>query len=217
MMTSSNGNIFRVTGPLCGELTGPGEFPAQRPVTRSFDVFFDLRLNKRLGKQPWSWWFETPPWSLWRQCNDQAIRKRLEMPEVPHRHRYWGCTVDTRLKIYLPFYKHHWLNPFLLKQEHELYDLWTNAQGLLFLLAPGWGLLGQFPLFSRLQIRFVTHIWISRTYFTGVAAEAMPVKYEGDLKEYQLYVINIHRGEITKRRKLSTPNWHRPPNITEPC
>ena len=45
MMTSSNGNIFRVTGHLCGEFTGPGEFPAQRPVTRSFDVFFDLRLN----------------------------------------------------------------------------------------------------------------------------------------------------------------------------
>ena len=44
MMTSSNGNIFRVTGPLCGEFTGPGEIPAQRPVTRSFDVFFDLRL-----------------------------------------------------------------------------------------------------------------------------------------------------------------------------
>ena len=38
MMTSSNGNIFRVAGPLCGEVTGPGEFPAQRPVTRSFDV-----------------------------------------------------------------------------------------------------------------------------------------------------------------------------------
>ena len=68
-MTSSNGNIFRVTGPLCGEFTGPGEFPAQRPVTRSFDVFFDLRPNKRLNKQPWCWWFETPSWSLWRQCN----------------------------------------------------------------------------------------------------------------------------------------------------
>ena len=38
MMTSLNGNIFRVTGPLCGEFTGPGEFPTQRPVTRSFDV-----------------------------------------------------------------------------------------------------------------------------------------------------------------------------------
>ena len=66
MMTSSNGNIFRVTGPLCGEFTGPGEFPTQRPVTRSFDVYFDLRLNKRLSKQPWGWWFETLSWSLWR-------------------------------------------------------------------------------------------------------------------------------------------------------
>ena len=42
MMTSSNGNIFRVTGHLCGEFTGPGDFPAQRPVVWSFDVFFDL-------------------------------------------------------------------------------------------------------------------------------------------------------------------------------
>ena len=50
MMTSSNGNSFRVTGPLCGEFTGPGEFPTQRPVTRSFDVLFDLCLNKRLSK-----------------------------------------------------------------------------------------------------------------------------------------------------------------------
>ena len=72
MMTSSNGNIFRVTGPLCGEFTGPGEFPTQRPVTRSFDVFFDLRLNKRLSKQPWGWWFETSSWSLWRQCNENG-------------------------------------------------------------------------------------------------------------------------------------------------
>ena len=69
MRTSSNGNIFRVTGPLCGEFTGPGEFPTQRPVTQSFDVFFDLRLNKRLGKQPSGWWFEPPSCSLWRHRN----------------------------------------------------------------------------------------------------------------------------------------------------
>ena len=73
MMTSSNGNIFRVTSPLCGEFTGPDEFPAQMPVTRSFDVFFDLRPNKRLSKQPWGWWFETPSWSLWRQCNGLLV------------------------------------------------------------------------------------------------------------------------------------------------
>ena len=36
------------------------EFPAQRPVTQSFNVFFYLRLNKRLSKQSWGWWFETP-------------------------------------------------------------------------------------------------------------------------------------------------------------
>ena len=40
MMTLSNGNIFRVTGPLCGEFIGDrwitGEFPSQRPVTRMF-------------------------------------------------------------------------------------------------------------------------------------------------------------------------------------
>ena len=47
----------------------PGEFPAQRPVTRSFDVFFYLRLNKRLSKQSWDWWFETLPCSLWRHRN----------------------------------------------------------------------------------------------------------------------------------------------------
>ena len=68
-MTSSNGSIFRITGHLCGEFTGPGEFPTQRPVTRSFDVLFDLSLNKRLSKQSWGWWFETQSCPLWRHCN----------------------------------------------------------------------------------------------------------------------------------------------------
>ena len=45
------------------------EFPSQRPVTRSFVVFFYLRLNKRLRKQSWGWWFEMPSRSLWRHCN----------------------------------------------------------------------------------------------------------------------------------------------------
>ena len=48
----------------------PGEFPTQRPVTRSFDVFFDLRLNKRLSKQSWGWWFETLSRPLRRHCNE---------------------------------------------------------------------------------------------------------------------------------------------------
>ena len=66
MMTSPNGNIFRVTGHLCGEFIG---HTAQRPLTRSFDVFFDLRLNKRFSKQWRGWWFETPSRPLWCHCN----------------------------------------------------------------------------------------------------------------------------------------------------
>ena len=74
MMTSSNGNSFRVKlglyflRPLtsvngrnrcrsallvicAGNSPVPGEFPAQRPVTRGFDVFSDLRPNKWFSKQ----------------------------------------------------------------------------------------------------------------------------------------------------------------------
>ena len=50
-----------------------GEFPSERLVTRSFDVFFDLRLNKRLSKHSWRWWFETPSRSLWRHCNGPGL------------------------------------------------------------------------------------------------------------------------------------------------
>ena len=79
MMTSSNRNIFRVTGLLCGEFTGPGDFPTQRPVTRGFDVFFDLRLNKRMSKQSWGWWLETLSCSLWRQSNVISVSPWLRV------------------------------------------------------------------------------------------------------------------------------------------
>ena len=69
MMTSSNGNISTLLAISAGNSPVPGEFPAHRPVTRSFNVFFDLRLNKRLSKQSWGWWFETLPCPLWRHCN----------------------------------------------------------------------------------------------------------------------------------------------------
>ena len=77
MMTSSNGNISDVTGPLCGNSPVTHEFPTQRPVTRSFDVFFDLRLNKWLSKQSWGWWFETPSRPLWRHSNVSGVTQIL--------------------------------------------------------------------------------------------------------------------------------------------
>ena len=60
---------------LCaGNSPVTGEFPSQRPVTQSFDVSFGLRLNKRLSKQSWGWWFETPSCSLWRHCYVESGR-----------------------------------------------------------------------------------------------------------------------------------------------
>ena len=80
MMASSNGNIFRVTGPLWGEFTG-----SQKPVTRIFDVFFDMRLNERLSKQSWGWWFETPSRSLCHyNVSTGRERKRGRKPIDPN-------------------------------------------------------------------------------------------------------------------------------------
>ena len=64
---------FSVLLAICaGNSPVPGEFPAKRPVTRSFDVFFDLNLNKRLSKQWWGWWYETPSRPLWRHRNGSS-------------------------------------------------------------------------------------------------------------------------------------------------
>ena len=62
---------FSALQALCvGNSPVTGELPSQRQVTWSSGVSFDLRLNKRLSKQSWGWWFETPSRSLWRHCND---------------------------------------------------------------------------------------------------------------------------------------------------
>ena len=61
--------FYAILAICAGNSPVPGEFPAQRPVTRSFDVFFDLCPNKRLSKQWWGWWFETPSSPLRRHCN----------------------------------------------------------------------------------------------------------------------------------------------------
>ena len=69
MMTSSMETFSALLALCAGNSPVTDEFPSQWPVMRSFDVFFDLRLNKRLSKQSWGWWFETQSGSLWRHCN----------------------------------------------------------------------------------------------------------------------------------------------------
>ena len=96
MMTSSNGNISRVTGHLCGEFSSPvlGEFPAQRPVKRSFNVFFDLRLIKRLSKQSWGWWLETLSCPLWRHYNAPTSQQRDNNSISLLSYVYQSCQYD---------------------------------------------------------------------------------------------------------------------------
>ena len=73
MMTSSNGNIFRSTGHLCRKFTGHRWISRTKASDAELWCFFDLRLEfKRLSKQSWGWWFETPSRSLWRHCNVRA-------------------------------------------------------------------------------------------------------------------------------------------------
>ena len=76
--------FFALLAICAGNSPVPGEFPAQRPVTRSLDVFFYLRLNKRLSKQSWGWWFEKLPRPLWRHCNASKI---LSLAIIPY-HMY---------------------------------------------------------------------------------------------------------------------------------
>ena len=94
MMTSSNGNICRVTGHLCGEFTGRRWIPCTKASDAVLWCFLDLRLNKKLSKQWGDWWFETPSHPLWRHCNDKLysfyINYFIWWPFIP------VCFTDTR-------------------------------------------------------------------------------------------------------------------------
>ena len=43
--------------------------PTKASGAEPWCLFFYLRLNKRLSKQSWGWWFETQSCPLWRHCN----------------------------------------------------------------------------------------------------------------------------------------------------
>ena len=79
MMTSSNENIFRVTGPLCGEFTSYRWIPRTKASDAELWCFFYMRLDKRLCKQSRGWWFETLSCPLWRHSNAAAENDALEI------------------------------------------------------------------------------------------------------------------------------------------
>ena len=68
VMTLSNWNIFCVTGHLYGEFNGP-RWNLRTKASDAEFWFFYLRLNKRLSKQWWGWWFGTLSRPLCCHCN----------------------------------------------------------------------------------------------------------------------------------------------------
>ena len=110
MMTSSNGNIIRVTGPLCGEFTGH-RWSA---------------LNKRLIIQSWGWWFESPSRSLWRHFNDKLKYVRLwNNKNVP-------CLApqDEQRGINYNYLKEN--NRRLIKPKEQLVVTWQLLRGTVY-------------------------------------------------------------------------------------
>ena len=100
--------IFSALLALCaGNSTVTGEFSTQRPVTRSFDLFFDLHRTKRLSKQSWGWWFETPSSSSWRHCNEHGIDRRLVIHMVGYVNIY-GWDADFVCQLFFKKVRGPW-------------------------------------------------------------------------------------------------------------
>ena len=84
MMTSSNGNIFRVTGHLCGEFTGPRWIPHTKASDAELWCFLWSASDKPLSKHSRGWWFETLSRSFWRHYNV------MWWMQMPWRQRPWN-------------------------------------------------------------------------------------------------------------------------------
>ena len=80
VMTSSNGNIFRVTG----------QFVRGIHHAELWCCFY-LRLNNRLSKQSCGWWFETLSCPLWRHRNGKPPRLTPSSLPAPR----WYANKDT--------------------------------------------------------------------------------------------------------------------------
>ena len=68
-MTSSNGNIFRATGHLCGEFTSHRWIPRTKASDTELWCFHWSAPALTFEKTIVSWWFETPLGPLWRHSN----------------------------------------------------------------------------------------------------------------------------------------------------
>ena len=174
MMTSSNRNIFHVTGPLWGEYTGHRWIPIIKASDAESWCFFDLRLNNRLSKQSRRRWFETQSRLLWSHCNDSHFLRHLmismnEIKKTMKRHELRimktinigercidkysliSCTNDKNAFSDNPNY---WFSIYLQMMvlqslcHHKIGFVWSSPK--------------------RLMMIHCTSMWLSKTYQTSV-------------------------------------------------
>ena len=164
MMTSSNGNIFRVTGPLRGEFTGNRWTPLAKASDAELWCILWSVLEQWLSKQSRRWWFETPSLSFLRHYNESPIfcmlccilchvilnisKLRQKWPPISRQHlpmhfREWKCTFFSNISL-----------KFLPKGPID------NIPALVQIMA--WRPPGDKPLSEPMMFTFLTHICINR-------------------------------------------------------
>ena len=113
MMTPSNGNIFRVTGPFVRGIHRTPVNSAQKGHWRGALMFSLIcALNKQLSKESWGWWFEMLWRPLWRHCNVTPYFLYLYIRITDH----WSinvcdCEKKNEKKVISEIFTRKWLNP----------------------------------------------------------------------------------------------------------
>ena len=136
---------------LCtGNSPVTSEFPSQRPVTPRFDVSLHQRLNKRLNKQSWGWWFQN---SIMTGPTDiltlNTLRPRLNGRHFAgdhFKHIFFIATVRIAITIARKFVPISVVN-----------NIASMAQILT------WHRPGNKPLSEQMIVRLPTHICVTRS------------------------------------------------------
>ena len=191
-MTSSNGNIFRVTGHLCGEFTGPRWIPHAKASDAELWCFL-WSAAERLSKQWWCWWFETPSGPLWCHCNVWGKSLHVIMSWYLHGYMFDICIHGS--------HHHHSLNGCIiylytcmyLKSEPPFWEEFSFIRHTVFLFHDNymWILSLAFLLtymdFTRWTSKYIRHKrWDAFTYpipnFKGATVEVC--EWKSNISKY---------------------------------
>ena len=131
---------------------------------------FYLCLNKKLSKQSWSWWFETPSRSLWRHCNEIQTMPTYRLTALSLRGLLQKCG---------PTDKRHQTAP-----EQPVVSMMTSSNGNIFRVT---GPLGG---------EFTGDRWIPRTNASG--AELWYILWSAPW--ISVWVNNREAGDLKRHR-----------------